>query len=174
MAFVLCKQLQSITLPSSLIKIKLGAFGLCVNLRTITIPNSVTEMDGCFGTCIKLESVIFQAGINLKTLGSSMFYRCISLNSIVIPAGIETIGTNCFAGTQSLTSITFPDTITSVASTAFSRVSVLDYNSPVFAPVSPIQYHNAGLLTLYLSSVSLLSRLGLKKELMTRYTVLQK
>ncbi|NBO71547.1 leucine-rich repeat domain-containing protein [bacterium] len=161
MAFVLCKQLQSITLPSSLIKIEFGAFGFCVNLRTITIPNSVTEMAGCFAICIKLESVIFQQGINLKNLESSMFFRCISLNSIVIPAGVETIGANCFAGTQSLTSITFPDTITSVASTAFSPVSVLDYNSPVFAPVSPRQYHNAGLLTLYLSSVSLLSRLGI-------------
>ena len=160
-AFLLCKQLQSIILPSSLIKIQFGAFSYCVNLRTITIPNSVTELVGCFVMCFKLESVVFQAGINLKTLWSAMFYGCISLKSIVIPVGIETIGTNCFAGTQSLTSITFPDTITSVASTAFSRVPVIDYNSPVFAPVSPIQYNNAGLLTLYLSSVSLLSRLGL-------------
>jgi hypothetical protein len=46
----------------------------------------------CFLTCIKLESVIFQKGIKLKTLGDSMFYRCISLKSIIIPPTVETIG----------------------------------------------------------------------------------
>lgn len=159
-AFVLCKKLESIVMPSSLIKIRWGAFGVCINLRTITIPNTVTEMNSCFGTCIKLESVIFQKGIKLKTLDNSMFYRCISLKSIIIPPSVETIGENCFAGTQSLTSLVFPESITSVASNAFSKVSVRDYTFQTFNAI-PNQYHHAGLLTLYISSLSLLSRLGL-------------
>ena len=161
-AFGVCKSLQSVSLPMSLTTIKDMAFSICTSLTTITIPSSIIEIGmGCFGTCINLQRVIFGQGIQLTTLSSSLFHRCIKLNEIIIPPTVKTIGSNCFSGTPALTTLVFPDSISSIDANAFSKATVLDYNSPVFAPVNPTQYYNAGLKTLYMSS-TLLSNLSLK------------
>jgi hypothetical protein len=155
-AFALCRQLQSVNLPKTLTKLKDGVFGICTSLDTITIPNTVTEIGmGCFSTCINLTRVIFGDGINVTILNAAMFSRCIKLNDITIPPRVDTLGSNCFSGTPALTSLVFPNSIKTVAENAFSTSIVIDFNSPTLAAVIPRQYYNAGLKSLYMSSIVL-------------------
>ena len=52
-AFRDCKEITSISFPSSVKKIEGFAFSCCSNLTSIFIPESVTEIeDGAFSCCI--------------------------------------------------------------------------------------------------------------------------
>lgn len=57
----------------------------------VDIPEGVTEIaGGCFNFCGELSKVTLPS--TLKILGDSSFRRCINLESIDIPAGVEMIG----------------------------------------------------------------------------------
>ena len=59
--FYLCKDLTSITIPSSVTSLGMGCFAHCISLTSILIPSSVTSIgDQCFLICSKLESIYFK------------------------------------------------------------------------------------------------------------------
>lgn len=72
----------SVTIPSSVIGIRSGAFGNCLNLTSVTIPNSVTYIN------------------------AYAFHDCCSLGSITIPYSVTSIGDDVFSRCSSLTSLT--------------------------------------------------------------------
>ncbi|WP_337627662.1 leucine-rich repeat domain-containing protein [Prevotella sp.] len=52
-AFDNCRELNSITIPSSVTSLGKGCFSSCWGLTTITIPSSITSLsENCFGYCI--------------------------------------------------------------------------------------------------------------------------
>ena len=75
--------LINISIPGSVIELRLRAFSGCINLASITIPN------------------------NMKVIGDEAFYNCNNLISITIPSSVTTTGKNVFYGCINLTSVTF-------------------------------------------------------------------
>ena len=130
-AFYNCTSLDTITIPSSVVKIcdyafsgcsKLGtvvfeaesmietigasAFSACTALESITIPDSTTNIgNSAFAGCINLKNVTFNEGSSLKTIGNSAFSRCNSLKSITIPMNVESIGSSAFYECYSLVEV---------------------------------------------------------------------
>lgn len=80
-AFLNCKNLTSVLIPSSVVSIGELAFGACSNLTGIEIPSSVT------------------------TIGSSAFAYCVNLTSVEIPASVTSMGTIVFGYCTNLISI---------------------------------------------------------------------
>lgn len=94
--------MTSVTIPSSVTSIELGAFEYCSNLTSLTISNSVTS------------------------IGNYAFQDCIGLTSVTIPESVTSIGGGVFRGCSSLTSVTveWSDPI-GVSSDAFSKKDTL-------------------------------------------------
>ena len=73
------------------------AFNGCKQLTSITIPSTMETIAlRAFLECTLLEKVEIAMPSNITTIGESAFYNCSSLQSITIPAGIKTIETNTF------------------------------------------------------------------------------
>ena len=70
-------------------------------------------------------------GKSVTSIGSSAFYGCSSLKSIIIPDSVTSIGGTAFSDCTSLTSITIPDSVTILNSFTFSGCKSLnDVNIP--------------------------------------------
>ena len=61
----------------------------------------------------------------LKTVGDRSFYSCSQLTSITIPAGVTSIGNSAFVSCSSLTSIEIPSGVTSIGNSAFNGCNSL-------------------------------------------------
>ena len=57
---------------------------------------------------------------NVTSIGQYAFYRCGTLQSILLPDGISSIGQEAFSQCFDLTSITIPDSVTKIEKQAFS------------------------------------------------------
>lgn len=112
-----CSQFKSITLPSTLTTIGLGAFE-STGLTGITIPSDVkTIKEGAFGGT-GLTSVTIPDKV--ETLGQGVFENCTQLTSINIPKSVKSMGILMFDGCTALTCITFEpgSQLTEVASSS--------------------------------------------------------
>ena len=119
-AFAGCVSLISITVSNSVTTIGVYAFENCVMLKSITIPSGVVKLeDGVFADCSELNTIIFEEGSQLESIGSNAFYRCYKLESIMFPASVISIGENAFSYCDSLTSIVIPESVISIGKEAF-------------------------------------------------------
>ena len=122
--FYLCKDLTSITIPSSVTSLGGYCFDGCRSLTSITIPSSVTSLGGyCFDGCRGLTSITIPSSVT--SLGFSCFSECSGLTSITIPSSVTSLGGYCFDGCRGLTSITIPSSVTSLGFSCFSECSGL-------------------------------------------------
>lgn len=121
-AFMNCCRLENVRLPKALTEIKKDTFNGCggeqVNildrsdkakfndyygLRTINIPNTVTSIgDSAFMNCTNLvlanpQGVGSSFGTGIKTIGKSAFSGCYSLDEVVFPSSLISIGASAFA-----------------------------------------------------------------------------
>ena len=70
-----------------------------------------------------IESVVIPDGVT--SIGDYAFYGCSSLTSITIPDGVTRIGKGAFRYCSSLTSITIPDGVTNIDKSVFDSCSSL-------------------------------------------------
>ena len=138
--FEYCYNLTSVTIPSSVTAIRESAFSRCDSLKTIDIPNSVTMIGSCAFMESGLECIVLPDSVevigadafeecesltdvtlpkNLTKIPESMFAKCSSLKTIVIPDGVRGIGWYAF-GKSGLESITIPASVKDIASSAFA------------------------------------------------------
>ena len=116
-AFSACRNLTSVSLPSTLTSIDGSAFSNCSSLTSITIPEGVTSIgDSAFSNCSSLTSITIPEGVT--SIGNSTFYHC-GLTSITIPEGVIMIGIRAFQSCYGLTSITIPASVFSIGNNAF-------------------------------------------------------
>lgn len=109
----------SITLLDGLTWISPYAF--CnTDIQTITIPASVIALgEGAFSACTDLQSVSF-TGNSIDEFSPQLFRDCSALTEISIPEGVATIGEQVFANCN-LQKITFPSTLDSIGAYNFSN-----------------------------------------------------
>ncbi|MDE6731400.1 MAG: sigma-70 family RNA polymerase sigma factor, partial [Oscillospiraceae bacterium] len=118
-----CKSLKNVKLPESTEKMWNTFYG-CESLESVIIPANVKEFEIVFERCTSLNDVTF-AGNNIKVIGTGSFITCTSLESIVLPNGVEEISYNAFNGCTSLKNITLPATLTEIKSGAFEDCTSL-------------------------------------------------
>ena len=86
-AFNHCSSLTSIDFPVALNTIGNYAFFGCSLLKSIEIPSGVTGIGvGAFGDCSSLSTVTFLGETPPVHIGH-VFYQCIALSDIYVPAG---------------------------------------------------------------------------------------
>ena len=120
-----CRDLTSITIPSSVTSLGDECFYNCYNLTSITIPSSVTSLgDECFYNCDDLTSITIPSSVT--SLGYECFSCCDSLTSITIPSSVTSLGRFCFHDCRGLTSITIPSSVTSLGWSCFEGCSGLE------------------------------------------------
>ena len=92
-AFTNCPML-SVTIPSSVKKIGMGAFAGCSSLTSITIPNSVTYLgDYAFKNCYQLQTISISD--NITSIGEETFVYC-NLRTVTFGKSISNIHETAF------------------------------------------------------------------------------
>ena len=89
----------------------------------VTIPNTITSLKYTFVKCTTLESVIIPSSVT--TIGNSTFEDCTALQSVTIPSSVTTIGSYAFSGCSSLDNLTIPTSVITMGNAAFSGCTSL-------------------------------------------------
>ena len=125
-AFSYARNLEAVTLPSTLEEIGNAAFKCCVSLVQISIPHKVEKISAkTFYGCTKLKLVNFSTSGVLEEIGDSAFVECESLVTINIPNGVKVIRSRAFSDCIELTGIALPDTLQDIEEYAFFRCEKL-------------------------------------------------
>lgn len=105
-----CNKLDTIELPSSIIRLKLVAFGNCCALTTVKLNNSLKFIgESCFSTCTNLQEIEIPKSVN--HIASYAFEYCKNLRKVTILNPEIKLGNRVFYYCISLTDITFAGTI---------------------------------------------------------------
>lgn len=148
-AFDSCESLTSIRIPSGVTAIAPSLFSSCISLEEISIPEGITSIgtyafSGCTSLCsVNIPSTVASIGEwafygcpNLKTAGpmgggydielawensvpAYAFARMESLESLVVPEGVTSIGSYAFRECANLTKIQIPGSVTNLEKDAF-------------------------------------------------------
>lgn len=127
-AFYGCSSLTSITVPAKTASIGYNAFTGCSSLKAVIVPESNPDYaseDGILFNKEKTYLIHYPAGQdarvyyvpeNVVTIGTSAFYGCTSLVSIILPESTLSVESRSFYGCTSLRSITVPSSNQNYAS----------------------------------------------------------
>ncbi len=125
-AFEKCTNINSITLPNTLLLIQLGAFASCTGIAgEVVIPDFVTHLGAeVFRWCSNLTSVVF--GNAVEAIGSSAFKDCHSLEHIsAFPESLTRIYANAFENCVNLSgTIIIPSQVNTIDPEVFANTSI--------------------------------------------------
>ena len=100
-------------------------------LKTLVIGGTTTTIQGTtFQGCTDLNTVTFEEGNNVNSIGNSAFASCTSLTSIDIPVAVTTIEQIVFNGCRNLQNVTMGDNVTSIGITAFYNTGLTSFTFP--------------------------------------------
>ena len=113
------KEMKSITLPDSIVKIDHEAFSGCTSLERVILSKSLKEIESQgFSGCQKLRIIKFPLG--LKKIGDDAFNFCLSLMSVQIPNTVTDLGKKVFYDCHSLEKVTLSEGIETINNSTFS------------------------------------------------------
>ena len=108
---------------TTLLSIGDNAFRNCTQFTSIVLPSSLQNLgaafSGCTGLMTGLTNLNLSACIALKTINGS-FNAWTGLASIVLPEGLETIGSDSFRNCSALVTINLPGSLKTIGSNAFN------------------------------------------------------
>ena len=111
---------------SSVTAIGTYAFRNASLLKEIIIPSSVKTIgDFSFRSCVAMESIEFEEGSNLSSIGSNCFDGCTSIKC-VLPSKVETIGDYAFSFNIALKRFYYPGDAR-FGTNAFRNSETIDY-----------------------------------------------
>ena len=132
-----CRNLTSVTIPSSITSLGDSCFWGCTSLTSITIPSSVTRLgDECFYYCTSLTSITIPSSVT--SLGDGCFYSCRSLTSITIPSSVKSLGERCFDGCYNLYSVNIQSPKITLGYECFASSRITDFT--IMATTPPTIY----------------------------------
>ena len=101
-------------LPDSVETIGDSAFIGCKNLCRINMPTMLRSIgDSAFHACINLtDEIAIPDGV--KSIGDSAFYNC-NISGLSLPNSLETIGDEAFSNCENLCCVTMPARLTSMS-----------------------------------------------------------
>ena len=128
-AFYDCESLASVTITDNVKYIGRWAFGWTA-LTNVTIPDSVTDIgEGAFMSCMKLSTFEGKFATNngraLVVDGVLNSIAPAGLTEYSIPSDVTTVGEFAFINLEKLTNITIPDGVTKIGEGAFQGCSSL-------------------------------------------------
>ena len=125
-AFAGCTTLVSLTLEDGVKSIGEFAFSGCTALRIINWPSALSSIgSSAFSGCTALDKLLIPGSDALK-LGDSAFEGCTALSGTAeFGPGLESIGDNCFSGCVSVEKIILPSTLKSIGYSAFANTGSL-------------------------------------------------
>ena len=96
-----CTNLKEAKLPKTLIRLAEDTF-FQTGITQLIIPRNVEVLDyAALSRMSNLETLIFEPGSKLRTLGSIQMHHNPSIKRLVFPPGVLTIGNNFFSGVSS-------------------------------------------------------------------------
>lgn len=135
-AFRLCRDMTTITLPSSITSIGEGAFNSCNFITAVYISDLAAWCGVQFASSLsnplnyaknlylnneKITDLTIPVGV--ETIGDYAFFNA-AFASVVIPNGVQTIGKNAFDGCT-LKSVTISPSVTKICGSAFQHCQSL-------------------------------------------------
>ena len=124
-AFDAAQNIQSVTIPATVVSIGNYAFYDCNGITEIEVPASVVKLGkGAFEHCSSLTKVTLNEG--LLDIDLAAFSNCDALADIVLPEGLLTIGGGAFRECDALTQITIPSSVIYLGDAAFYGCDVLE------------------------------------------------
>ena len=132
-AFSDCRNIPAITFEenSSLTTIGPYAFDLCEKVKEFRLPPTVTNIGdktinggSVFTDCHSLETIILPDGIEI--LPRHTFYECRKLKNVRLPKSLIYIGDHALAGCDSLKSIVIPEHVTEIEEGSFDSGNLTD------------------------------------------------
>ncbi|MBQ4049457.1 MAG: leucine-rich repeat protein, partial [Clostridia bacterium] len=106
-----------------------GVFGHMTYMKTISLPSTLRTIEvGAFAYCTALESIVIPEGIT--AIPSSAFIGCTSLKSVTLPSTLESIGSDAFKDCTSLDTINWPDSLLEIGNEAFANTAIKSFTLP--------------------------------------------
>ena len=135
MAFMDCRDVESVVIPDTVQEINVAAFAYCTSLKSVTIPKSVSYIDSeAFDYCSSLETFevsddndYYKSENNLLLTKDGKTLVCGVNGDVEIPYGVETIGYSAFCGITNLSSVTMSDTVSVIMEDAFGDCLSLEH-----------------------------------------------
>jgi hypothetical protein len=123
--------INSVEIPEGVTYIGNYAFVNCRNLAYITLPSSLTFIGESFFADSGLRSIVIPEGVT--TIGRNAFSGCTRLSSISLPSTIVVIDYLAFNNCTYLTTINIPDSVTSIQFSvdAFNNCSQMPWATQV-------------------------------------------
>lgn len=123
-AFINCTSISKIIIPEGVTYIGVETFSNC-DITSITIPDSVERIQvAAFGGCVKLTNVKLPSGLTEIEMG--VFAGCWSLKRIEIPQTVTHIHVSAFEGCSGLVSISIPKSVKMIGAHAFKDCTDLE------------------------------------------------
>ena len=123
--FYMDKSLKSVTFEEGSQLTSLGKnvtrfLSGCDSLKEFTIPKSVETLSSqCFLDSNTVETIRFEEGSKIESIGKEVFKNCSALKSVELTKGLMTIGDSAFRNCDQIEEITIPDTVTTIDTNAF-------------------------------------------------------
>ncbi len=151
-AFYFCRNIVSVSLPSTVTMLGENSFSNCDALRSITIPQGVRSIPKwCFDSCSSLEKVVIPDSV--QSFGYSAF-KDTGILECEIPEGVTNIPHGMFWDCSNLQKVTIPKSVATIETFAFHECGNLtdvyyggtksDFNK---IKIDSLSSYNEGLLT---------------------------
>ena len=133
-AFASCNALENIVIPDSVETIGKGIFKDCDSLTNIKIPflGENVKDNKTISYLLSVDSELYYSSslksislTKISSIAPRCFYHCDMLETVVVPANINAIGSEAFSGYKSLKNFEIPQTVNYLGDRAYYNCSLL-------------------------------------------------